>query len=34
MWKGKIEGKAVNDIILDTGCSRTLVRGRHWMERQ
>ncbi len=25
--EGKVEGKAVSNILLDTGCSRTLVRG-------
>lgn len=25
--EGTVEGKAVNNILLDTGCSRTLVRG-------
>ena len=24
---GVVEGKAVDDIMLDTGCSRTMVRG-------
>ena len=24
--KGVVEGQLVNDIVLDTGCSRTLVR--------
>ena len=24
---GVVEGKAVEDIMLDTGCSRTMVRG-------
>ena len=23
---GKVEGLAVNDVILDTGCARTMVR--------
>lgn len=26
---GKIEGKLVQDILLDTGCSRTLVHREH-----
>ena len=26
---GRIEGKEVNDILLDTGCSRTLVNKDH-----
>ena len=25
--KGVVDGQFVNDIVLDTGCSRTLVRG-------
>ena len=25
--EGLVEGQFVNDIVLDTGCSRTLVRG-------
>ena len=24
--RGKVEGKAVEDVLLDTGCSRTMIR--------
>ena len=35
--RGEVEGRMVGDIVLDTGCSRTMVRkelGRLWRDGQ